>query len=107
MLIKSNQVYWMACYKTIIWIIYLKFNDSFIIAMVQVSLGLRYSIIYWILIMYFDFIPCCLSKVAHRMMIWYNLKYSKVIKQPIENSLLMIEEMYIYGLLSESLLENL
>ena len=34
------------------------------------------------------------------MMIGYNLKYSKVIEQPIENSLLMIEGMYTYGLLS-------
>ena len=32
------------------------------------------------LIIYFDFIPCCLLEDAHRVMIGYNLRYSKVIE---------------------------
>ena len=55
-------------------------DDSLIIAIVQVSLDLRYSRISWILILYLDFIPCCLLKVAHRMMIGYSLRCSKVIE---------------------------
>ena len=34
----------------------------------------------WMLIMYFDFIPCYLLEVTHRVMIGYNLKCSKVIE---------------------------
>ena len=41
-------------------------DDSLIIAIVQVSLDLRYSRIYLIMIMYFDFIRCCLLEVALR-----------------------------------------
>ena len=55
-------------------------DDCLTIAMVKVSLDLRCSRIFWILIMYFDFIPCCLSKVTCRVMIGYNLRCSKVIK---------------------------
>ena len=55
-------------------------DDSPIIAMVQVSLDLTYSRISWILILYFDFIPCCLSKVALRVMIEYSLRCAKVIE---------------------------
>ena len=55
-------------------------DDSLIIAMVQVSLDLTYSRISWILILYFDFIPCFLSKVAHRVMIEYSLRCLKVIE---------------------------
>ena len=32
------------------------------------------------LILCFDFIPCCLSAVAHRVMIEYGLRYLKVIE---------------------------
>ena len=60
--------------ETIIWIIYSNINDSLIIEMVQVSLDLRWSRICWMLIMYFDFDPCCLSEVAHSMMIRYSLR---------------------------------
>ena len=42
-------------------------DDSLIIAMVQVSLDLRCSRISWMLIMYFDFIPCYLPEVAHKV----------------------------------------
>ena len=45
----------------------LNVDDILIIAMVEVSLDLRCSRIYWMLIMYFEFIPCCLLKVAHRL----------------------------------------
>ena len=31
------------------------------------------------LILCFDFIPCCLLEVAHKVMIGYNLKYSNVV----------------------------
>ena len=55
-------------------------DDSLIITMMQVSLDLRYSSISWMLIMYFDFIPCFLPKFAHRVIIGYNLRYSKVIE---------------------------
>ena len=48
-------------------------DDCFIIAMVQVSLAFRCLRISWMLIMYFDFIPYCLSEVARRVMIEYNL----------------------------------
>ena len=59
---------------------YLYYVDDFpIIAMVQISLNLRCSRISWMLILYFDFIPCCLSNVAHRVMIGYRLRYSKVV----------------------------
>ena len=46
-------------------------DDCLIIVMVQVSLDLRYLRITWMLILYFDFIPSCLSEVAHRVMIKY------------------------------------
>ena len=55
-------------------------DDSLIIAMVQVSLDLKFSRISWMLIMYFDFILYCLLEVAHRVMIGYTLRYSKVIE---------------------------
>ena len=35
-------------------------DDSLVIAMVQISLNLRYSRLSWMLILCFDFIPCCL-----------------------------------------------
>ena len=60
---------------------YLLYVDDYLIrAMVQVSLDLRYSRISWMLILYFDFIPCCLSKVTHRVMIRYNLRHLKIIE---------------------------
>ena len=55
-------------------------DDCLIIAMVQVFLGLRYSRIFWMLILYLDFIPCYLLEVTHRMMIGYNLRCFKVIQ---------------------------
>ena len=66
--------------KTIIWIIYSNVDDSLNIAIMQVSLDLRCSRISWILILCFDFIPCYLSEVAHRVIFGYNLRYSKVIE---------------------------
>ena len=59
--------------------------DCLIISMVQVSLDLRCSKISWMMIMYFDFIHCCLSKVAHRVMIGYNLRYLKLIELPTKD----------------------
>ena len=55
-------------------------DDCLIITMVQVSLDLRYSRISWMLILYLDFIPYCLSKATYRVMIRYSLKCSKVIE---------------------------
>ena len=55
-------------------------DDCLIIAMVQVSLNLRYSRISWMLIFYLDFIPYYLSEVTHRVMIGYSLRCSKVIE---------------------------
>ena len=55
-------------------------DDCLIIAMVQVSLNLRYSRISWMLIFYIDFIPYYLSEVTHRVMIGYSLGCSKVIE---------------------------
>ena len=55
-------------------------DDCLIIAMVHVSLHLRCSMIFWMLILYFDFIPCYLFEVAHRVIIGYILRYSKVIE---------------------------
>ena len=55
-------------------------DDNLVKAMVQVSLDLRCSRISWMLIMYFDLIPCFLSEVTHRVMIGYNMWYSKVIE---------------------------
>ena len=52
-------------------------DDCLIIAMVQVSLDSRIS---WMLILYFDFIPCYLSEVAHRVMIECSLRCLKVIE---------------------------
>ena len=54
-------------------------DDCLIIEMVQLSLHLKFSSISWMLILYFDFIPCCLLEVAHRVMIGYNLRCLKVI----------------------------
>ena len=51
------------------------------------------------LILYFDFIPCCFPEVAHRVMIGYNLRYSKVIEKSIKDSPLLIEVEYTHGLL--------
>ena len=52
---------------------YLLYVDAcLIIAMVQVSLNLRCSRIYWMFILYFDFTPCCLLEVNLRVMIGYN-----------------------------------
>ena len=58
----------------------LNVDDSLIIAMMQVSLDLRCSRISWMLILYFDFIPCYLLEVTHRVMIGYNVSYSKAIE---------------------------
>ena len=55
-------------------------DNSLIIAMVQVSLDLRYSRLSWMSILCFDFIPCCLSEVSHRVMIEYSLRCSKVVE---------------------------
>ena len=55
-------------------------DDCLIIAMVQVSLNLRCSRISWMLILCFDFIPCCLLEVTHRVMIGHGLRCSKVIE---------------------------
>ena len=55
-------------------------DDCLIIAMMQISLDLRCSMISLTQILYFDFIPYYLSKVSHRVMIGYRLKYSKVIE---------------------------
>ena len=65
---------------TIIWIIYLNVDDCLIIAMVHVSLNLRYSRISWMLILYFNLDPCCLLEVALWVIVGYNLKCSKVIE---------------------------
>ena len=61
----------------------------------------------WMLILYFDFIPYCFPEVAHRVMIGYSLRYSKVIEKPIKDSPLLIEGEYTHGLLSGSLFRNL
>ena len=55
-------------------------DDCLIISIVQVSLDLRCSRISWMLILYFDFDPCCLFKVAFSVMIRYSLRYLKVIE---------------------------
>ena len=55
-------------------------DDCLIIAMVQVSLDLRCSRIFWMQIPYFDLIPCYLFEGAHRVMIRYNLRCSKIIE---------------------------
>ena len=59
------------------------------------------------LILWFDFIPCYLPMVAHRVMIGYSLRYSKIIEYPTKDSPLPIEGEYTYGLLLGSLLGNL
>ena len=59
------------------------------------------------LILYFDFTPCCLLEVTHRVMIGYNLRHSKVIEYPTKDLSLPIEGECTYGLLSRSLLRNL
>ena len=53
---------------------------SLIIAMVQVSLDLRCSRLSYMSILCFEFIPCCLSEVAHKVMIGYSLRCSKVVE---------------------------
>ena len=55
-------------------------DDYLIIAMVQVSLDLRYIRISWMLIMYLDFIPCCLLEVTRKVMIRYSLRCLKLIE---------------------------
>ena len=55
-------------------------DDCLIIAMMQVSLDLRCSRISSMLILYFDFLPCYLFEVAHRVIIEYRLRCSKVIE---------------------------
>ena len=55
-------------------------DDSLIIPMVQVSLDFRCSRISWMLILYLDFILCCLPKVAQRVMIGYSIRCLKVIE---------------------------
>ena len=59
------------------------------------------------LILYLDFILCFLLEFAHRVMIGYSLRYSKVIEQLTKDSTLQIEGKYTHGLLLESLLGNL
>ena len=60
---------------------YLLYIDNcLIIAMMQISLDLRYLRISWMLILYLNFIPCCLLEVAHKVMVKYNLGCSKVIE---------------------------
>ena len=54
-------------------------DDCPIIAMVQVSLDLRCLRISWMLILYLDFTSYCLSEIAHRVMIRYNLRYLTII----------------------------
>ena len=58
----------------------LSVDASLTIEMVQVSLDLRCLRISLMTILCFKFIPYCLPKVAHRVMIGYNLRYSKVIE---------------------------
>ena len=58
----------------------LNVDDSLIISMVQVSLDLGCLKISWMLILYLDFILCCLPKVAHGVMIGYSLRCLKVIE---------------------------
>ena len=67
-------------------------DDCLIIGMVHVSLDLRYSRISWMLILYLDFIPCCLPEVTHRVMIKYNLRCSKVVELPTRDSPLQERE---------------
>ena len=64
--------------------------DCLTIAMVLVSLDLRYSRISWMLIMYLDFTLGCLSVLTHRVMIKYNLRCSKIIERLIRDSPLPI-----------------
>ena len=59
------------------------------------------------LILSFDFIPCCLSKVSLKVMIGYNLRCLKVIEYPTKDSPLSIEGEYTHDLFSRSLLVNL
>ena len=82
-------------------------DDCLIRGMMQVFLDLRCSRIYWMMIMHLDFIICYLSKVAHRVMIKYNLRCSKVIEWPTKDFPLLIKGEYTYGLLSRSLSRNL
>ena len=55
-------------------------DDCLIITMMQVSLDLKCSKISWMLILCFDFNPCYLFEVTHRVIIMYNLRCSKVIE---------------------------
>ena len=60
-------------------VIYLNVDDFHIIAMVHVSLDLRFFGISWMLILYFDLDPCSLLEVTLWVMIGYSLRYLKVI----------------------------
>ena len=82
-------------------------DDCLIIAMVQVFLDLKCSRISWMLIMYFDFIPCYLFKVSHRVIIGYRLRFSKVIEYLTRDLSLPLKGKYTYSFLSGSLLGNL
>ena len=44
------------------------------------------------LILWFNFIPCYLLEVSHRVMIGYSLRYSKVIEYPTKDSPLQSRE---------------
>ena len=59
---------------------YLNVDDSIAIAMVQVLLFLRCLRISCMLILCFDLIHFYLSKVAHKVMIGYSLRCSKVVE---------------------------
>ena len=55
-------------------------DDSLIVAMMQVSLNMRWSRISWVLILYFDLIPCFLLEVTHSVTIGWSGRFSKVIE---------------------------
>ena len=55
-------------------------DDSLIVAMMQVSLNMRWSRISWVLILYFDLIPCFLLEVTHKVTIGWSGRFSKVIE---------------------------
>ena len=59
------------------------------------------------LILCFDFIPCFLLEVAHKVMIRFTLRCSKVVEKTTKDSPLLIEEEYTHDLLSGSLPINL
>ena len=82
-------------------------DDCLIIVMVKVSSDLRCLRIYWMLILYFDFIPCYLFEVSHKVIIEYNLRRLKVIEWPTRDLPLLLKEEYTYSLSLGSLLGNL